>query len=75
MAQAISINVYNIDGNAVPVVRRGFPVAQSGFRPFVQNADGANASLYGIIETSVFGRPQKFGVVETVAQLVTAANA
>jgi len=76
MAQVISVNVYNIDGDPVKaVVGRGFPVAAVGFRPFVQNVDGVNASLYGIIETSVFGRPQRFGVVQSVAQLVTAANA
>jgi hypothetical protein len=70
MAQHIVVNVYEIDGIPVAVAAQSFPVAACKFRTY----DGANTSLYGIIETQVTGVPKKFAVVQNVAALATLAG-
>jgi hypothetical protein len=68
MAQSIKVNVYEIDGKVVTTAFYGFSVAGCKFR----NYDGSNTgTLNAIIE---FGG-KTHAVVETVAALVTAANA
>jgi len=80
MAQAISVNVYKINGKDITVSRFGFPVDASLFREasgVVTTASGVR--LYGIVELKkqgleVLSQPQYY-TVETVAQLVALANA
>lgn len=70
MAQNLGLNVYEINGIPVKTVQKeGFPVAASQFLPY----NGNNGSLYAIVR--LLPSQFEYAVVETVAQLVTAANA
>lgn len=81
MANVISVNVYSVNNNAAFTPKTiGFPVASSIFRPVegVVVAKDGTTRLYGIVQPTATGlnvsQPQYY-VVETVAQLVAAANA
>jgi len=70
MAQNISVNVYEINSYpAKNIYKIGFPVAQCQFLPY----NGNNTALHANIQT--IGNQFQYSVVETVAQLVTLANA
>lgn len=81
MPNTFSVNVYQVNENqpfATPK-RYGFPSAQVMFRPAPSGTKAANGTtdLYGIVQVLPTGlnieQPQYY-VVETVAQLVTAAG-
>lgn len=68
MAQAILVNVYEINGGGVKTpFAQGIPVAGSRYVPY----KGARTDLYGIVK---YGK-QSFAVVESVSALVAKANA
>ena len=68
MAQAILVNVYEInDGGVKTPFAVGIPVAGSRYTPY----KGARTNLYGIV---TYGRT-KYAVVESVSALVAKANA
>lgn len=81
MANVIQVSVYSINNNAAftPQVM-GFPVASSLFRPVEGTvfAKDGTTRLYGIVQPFPSGlnvsQPQYY-VTQTVAQLVTLANA
>lgn len=80
MANVISVNVYGLNNQMFKTApqRFGFPVQSSIFREVEGVVTATNGTrLYGIIQPLPTGlnvnQPQ-FYVVETVAQLVTAAG-
>lgn len=80
MANVISVNVYGLNNQMFKTApqRFGFPVQSSIFREVQGVVTATNGTrLYGIIQPLPTGlnvnQPQ-FYVVETVAQLVTAAG-
>jgi hypothetical protein len=76
MAQVISVNVYGVNKEGGPVFKPGFPVSGSAFLPVSEVTTFNGVRVYGKIVTSaIAGRPNEYYVIETVAQLVTLANA
>lgn len=72
MAQAISLNVYEINGASL-----GTPKAMAfGASTIVaRKYDGSNTSLYGIIEAGSGQSQKSYAVIETVAAIAAACNA
>jgi len=79
MAQIFSVNVYQINDSALSSPEsRGFSPANVRFRPAASGTTVNGVSIYGIVEELPSGlRVNSVNnyVVETVAQLKTAANA